>query len=81
MHTRSASRELMGNRPDFVVAVVAIAAGAVGIAVVMVVGRDVKTIVRVTADESFSGLRVYDAPALIDTFEVCGSFSQTSRVL
>jgi len=73
MHASTASREVTGNRAVFVVVVGAIAGGAVVTVVVTVAGRDVKTGVRISVDECLSGLRVYDVPPLIDTFEVCGS--------
>jgi hypothetical protein len=88
MHTSTASREVTGKRAAFVGAAVALVGRSVVTVVITVSGggegvADVKTNVGTTVglDESFSGLRVYDTPELIDTLEVCGSLSQTSRVL
>ena len=88
MHTSTASREVTGTRAVFVGAAVAVACGAVVTVVVTVSGgiegvAAVKTSVGTTVDldESFSGLRVYDVFAPDDPFDICGSLSQTSRVL
>ena len=88
MHTSTASREVTGGRAVFAGAVVAVVCGA-GVAVIVTVSgvsvgvADVKTSVGTTVDleESFSGLRVYDVLAPDDPFGICGSLSQTSRVL
>ena len=82
MHTSTASREVTGNRAVFAGAVVAVVCGADVTVIITVAGRgggegvaDGKTSVGTSfeEDECLSGLRVYDVPPLIDTFEVCGS--------